>query len=282
MNTQVLITGGGGMLAQAIARELAKLDVTVAAPARAELDVTDEPAVHACVRALRPRTVIHCAAYTRVDDAEIDAATAARVNEAGTKHVAEATEEIGARFVYPSTDYVFDGESKLPYPPHAAIGPVNIYGRTKAAGERYASIARQHLILRLGWLYGPAGRNFVRTIVTRLKAGSVLRVVHDQVGGPTSAEHAAHALVAFLSTEWEPGIYHWANSGEASWHDMAAHIANRLGAPDLVRPCTSAEYGAPAKRPPYSVLDCSASTRITGPSAHWRTALDGALNSGSF
>jgi dTDP-4-dehydrorhamnose reductase len=282
MNAHVLITGGGGMLAHAIARELAKHHVTAAAPPRAELDVTDEAAVHAYVRAVKPRTVIHCAAYTRVDDAETDASTAARVNEAGTKHVAEATEEIGARFVYPSTDYVFDGESKSPYPPDAPIGPVNVYGRTKANGERYASIARQHLILRLGWLYGPAGRNFVRTIVTRLTAGSVLRVVQDQVGGPTSTAQAAHALVALLSSDWEPGVYHWANSGEASWLDMAAHIAKRLGASNLVRPCTSAEYGAPAKRPPYSVLDCSDSTRITGPSVDWRTALDAALDSGSF
>src|SRR5688572_12860344 len=153
MNTEVLITGGGAMPAYALKRELAGRGVVFQASTKADLDVTDEAAVHDLVKAVRPRVVIQCGASTTVYEAESHEEEAFRVNALGTKFAAEAARQIGARFVFPSTDYVFDGSATRPYKPADEPNPINAYGRTKLAGEEYARLAPDHLIIRLSWLY---------------------------------------------------------------------------------------------------------------------------------
>ena len=282
MTADVLITGGGGMLASALVNAFAATEHRVVALTHTELDVTDAAAVVSAVEAMRPRTVIQCAAYTRVDDAEDDEATAMRVNAIGTEIVAEAARRVGAQLVYPSTDYVFDGRATTPYATDAAVNPINAYGRTKAAGERAAVTAGNYLIVRMSWLYGRGGRNFVRTIRDRLQKGLPTTVVDDQTGRPTWTEAAAPRLVALVASDPEPGIYHIGSSGEATWFDVAEHIAGALGASHLVRRCSTSEIGAKAPRPRYSVLDCTSVDRLIGAAAHWRADLDAALGAESF
>ena len=277
-----LITGAGGMLAFALRRELEHRGVTVHALTRADLDVTDETAVHKVVRALRPDTIFQCAAYTRVDDAESDEGRAFDVNVNGAQYVSDAARETGARFVYPSTDYVFDGESDRPYLPASPVNPINAYGRTKAAGEERAAHALDYLVVRLSWLYGPGGRNFVRTVATRLDEGKETRVVSDQTGCPTWTIDAAAAVVALAGREIGSGIYHWTNSGVASWFDLAKEIAATTNTRHLIERCRTDEFNAPAARPKYSVLDCSFSFDLIGPAREWRSALTEALNSKAY
>lgn len=268
------------MLARALANELVHRGYTVAAPGKAQLDITDESAVHEAVRKLAPRTIIQCAAYTRVDDAESHESEAYRVNALGTKFVAEAARDVGARFVFPSTDYVFDGAATKPYEPESEPNPINAYGRTKLAGEVNARAAPDHLVIRTSWLYGPGGRNFVRTIMERLGGDKPVRVVNDQVGRPTWTIDAARA-VADLVKHGDPGVYHWCNGGEASWYELATAIA-RLRGVGAVTPCFSDVVSTAAPRPRYSVLDVMRSEAVTGPPRDWRLALSEALESNAF
>jgi dTDP-4-dehydrorhamnose reductase len=249
---------------------------------RTELDVTDEDAVHRTIRALRPDTIIQCAAYTRVDDAESHEDTAHHVNGLGTRYAAEAAAEVGARFVYPSTDYVFDGGSATPYRPEDPPHPINAYGRTKLAGEAFARLAPDHLIIRMSWLYGPGGRNFVRTVSERLAHGETLRVVNDQTGRPTWTVDAAATIMQLIDAAAGSVVYHVANSGAATWFDVAMEIASRLGVRERVEPCSSSEYPMAAARPRYSVLDCRHTEAVCGPARDWRVALAEAIRGRAY
>lgn len=257
MSLDVLITGGGGMLAWALKRELAARGYALAAPGKHELDVTDEQLVRDVVRNLRPRIIIQCAAYTRVDDAESHEDEAYRVNALGTKFMAEAAREVGARFVYPSTDYVFDGTKTEPYRPDDAPNPINAYGRTKLAGEEFARLAGDYVIVRLSWLYGPGGRNFVRTIAEKLERGEEVRVVNDQFGRPTWTVDAAKELGALLTRTEPNGIVHCCCGGIATWFEIAREIARCHGRIERVTMCTTGELPRPARRPARAILECS-------------------------
>lgn len=274
---KVLVTGAGGMLAHAVVPELRSRGHEVVALDRAALDVTDAVQVQARVRAERPAAVIQCAAYTRVDDAEREEDRAHEVNARAAGIVASACREVGARFVYPSTDYVFDGTATSPYPPDAPTAPINAYGRSKLAGE-LASRAADALVVRTSWLYGPGGRNFVATILERAAAGKPVRVVQDQRGSPTSTRDLAAMLVALLERGAPAGVYHATNGGETTWYDLALAASAIAGIAALMEPCTSAEFVTAARRPAYSVLDCSGTYAITGSAAHWRDALQAHLD----
>src|SRR5690606_14190035 len=171
---RVLVTGAGGMLARAVREEFARRGHDVVALDRAALDVTDEAAVRRALHEHRPAAVLHCAAYTRVDDAEAEEALAFAVNAEAARHVARACREVGARFVYPSTDYVLDGRAATPYHPEAPTSPLNAYGRSKRAGEAAAAEAGDHLVVRTSWLFDGRGRNFVTTILERARRGERL------------------------------------------------------------------------------------------------------------
>ena len=224
-----------------------------------ELDITDQAAIDLFVDTHPVDYIINCAAYTAVDRAEDDEATALLINATATQLLAKVAARIGARMIHVSTDYVFDGESNTPYreddPPH----PVSAYGRTKLAGEQALQrvLPEQSVILRTAWLYSPHGKNFVKTMLELGRTRDALRVVYDQVGSPTSAPDLARAIITVLTQdEWHPGIYHYTNEGAVSWYDFTNAIHRLAGITTCdVQPCRSHEFPAKAHRPAYSVLD---------------------------
>src|SRR5688572_3210436 len=268
------------MLARALRDTLEARDHAVTPLAHREMDVTDVSAVQWIIRAEQPDAVVQCAAYTRVDDAERDEAAALGVNAEGTRNVARTCRAIDARFVYPSTDYVFDGTARLPYAPAAVPAPLNAYGRTKLAGEHAAREAGDALIVRTSWLYAPHGRNFVRTMLERGRAGQPLRVVDDQLGAPTVASDLALMIVLLLERAAPAGVYHATNAGETTWFGLARAAFEIAGIGADLSPIGSAQFPVPARRPAYSVLDCGATYALTGPAPHWRDALHGVIATG--
>ena len=234
---------------------------------RPELDVTDRAAVR---DALRGATVVNCAAYTHVDDAESESETAHAVNAEGARNVAEAAE----RVLYVSTDYVFDGTKAEPYLESDPTAPLQEYGHSKLAGERATAEANDnHLVVRSSWLFGHGGRNFVDTMLTLGRERDELLVVDDQVGSPTFTGHLAEALVA-LATGDERGVLHVAGGGSCSWYAFARAIFERSGLEADVRPCASDEFPRPARRPANSVL---ASERGAPELPAWHDGLDAYL-----
>ena len=273
----MVVTGAGGMLAHDLIPIASGRGHSVIALDRAALDVTDESAVFHAIEAAAPDVILHCAAYTRVDDAESDPVTADRVNGVATQHVARAAAARGALLVYPSTDYVFDGTATAPYAESARTSPVNAYGRSKLLGERAAADSARHLIVRTSWLYGANGRNFVATMLQKARAGSPLRVVDDQRGSPTWTEDLARMILALVENDAPDGVYHAANAGDTTWYDFARAIFEIAGLSPDIAPVGSAGFPQKARRPAYSVLDCSRAYAMAGVQRHWRDALEAAM-----
>ena len=279
---KVLIAGAAGQLGRALQRS-APAGATILAPPEASFDILDSAGVSALVADVRPDLLVNAAAYTAVDKAESDEAQAYAVNATAAAELAAAAAAAGARFAHVSTDFVFNGESALPYRPGAATDPQNAYGRTKLAGERLVAAAHPTpLILRTAWVYAAAGNNFVRTMLRLMGERSELRVVADQIGTPTHAASLARAIWA-LDSAGAHGLHHWTDAGVASWYDFAVAIHEEalalglLSRPVSVVPIQSSEYPTPARRPHMSVLDKSSSWVITGPASHWRKELRLAL-----
>jgi dTDP-4-dehydrorhamnose reductase len=251
---------------------------------RANLDVTDPAAALAAVEGFD--VVINASAYTRVDDAETDEATAHAVNALGAQNLALATAAHGATLVQLSTDYVFDGHATSPYAEDAPRDPRSAYGRTKAEGERLALEANPAgtRIVRTAWLYGQHGGNFAKTMLRLAAERETVDVVTDQVGQPTWTIDLAHQIVRMLDAGAPAGIYHGTNAGQASWFDFAREIF-KLGGhdPDRVKPTESALFVRPAPRPSYSVLGHQ-SWLAAGiePLRDWREALASAFSSGAL
>ena len=265
----VLITGGAGMLGRAWRDLLAGAGVEHHAADVAEIDITSEASV-AAVASGPWRTVINCAAWTNVDGAEADEPAATRVNARGVERLADACLVRGALLVHYSTDYVFDGRAAAPYPIDHPRDPINAYGRGKAAGEEALERSgAEHLLIRTSWLYAPWGANFVRTIARLAREKPTLRVVNDQRGRPTSAEHLARATAALIAAGAR-GTHHATDGGECTWFEFASEIVRLAGSPCRVEPCTTAEFPRPAKRPTYSVLDLSATEAKIGPMPAWQ------------
>jgi dTDP-4-dehydrorhamnose reductase len=271
---RILVTGAGGMLAQALVPALAARAHDVVALKRAELDVTDANAVRRRIGEEMPDAVVQCAAYTAVDAAESDAEGALLVNAEATRYVAEACHRVGARLVYPSTDYVFRGDGARPYRPDGPTAPINVYGRSKWEGERAAAECADHLVVRTSWLFGSGGPNFVDTIRAAARTRDHLDVVDDQTGRPTWTVELA-AVLADLIEGAAPGIYHATGGGDpVTWYGFARHVLETSGSSTPVRPVPTSAFPRPAPRPRYSVLDCSPTERILGrPMANWRDAV---------
>jgi dTDP-4-dehydrorhamnose reductase len=249
----------------------------IAAMPSAALDIGDADAVMRAVAQCQPDVIVNAAAYTAVDRAESDAAAAQRVNMAAVGHLRAAAEQAGARLVHVSTDFVFDGRQSTPYRPDDAPSPLGVYARTKHAGEGAAG--PDALIVRTSWVYAAGRANFVTTMLRLMATRDDVRVVADQIGSPTWADALAATLWT-LTAQAHTGIWHYRDSGVASWYDFAVAIQDEALSLGLltrkvpVIPITTADYPTPAQRPPYSVLDTSVTTRATGAAAaHWRDNL---------
>jgi dTDP-4-dehydrorhamnose reductase len=222
--------------------------------------------------------VINCAAWTDVDAAEQHEFEATLVNGDGVGALAHHCRTIGATLVHYSTDYVFDGVAETPYAVNHPRHPLNAYGRSKARGEELLEASRcEFLNIRTSWLYAPWGRNFVRTMAELVRHKPELRVVNDQRGRPTSAEHLARASLALLD-KGVRGHRHVTDGGECTWYEFTVEINRRLGGNCNVQPCTTADFPRPARRPAYSVLDLSRTEKHIGPMPDWRDNLAQTLN----
>jgi len=281
-----LVTGAGGQLGRCLVDRLraSSRHVLSAAPRRAELDVTDREAVRRAVPAARPTVVVNAAAMTQVDRCEAEPEAARLANALAPGWLAEAAREAGAAFVQVSTDYVFDGTARRPYREDDETGPRSVYGRTKLEGEqRVRAACPGALIVRTAWVFGP-GRNFVRTILEaagRALAGEgpALRVVDDQRGSPTWAGHLADALIALVERDAR-GVYHVANSGSATWWELARAAVDAWGHPELpIEKVTTAEFPRPAPRPAWSVLDLGRAERAGVRMPAWSEGLRAYLES---
>jgi dTDP-4-dehydrorhamnose reductase len=252
---RLLVTGGAGMLGQAVATAATRLGHDVVALSRAELDVTDADHVRRVIAAAEPRAVINCAAWTDVDGAETAEAAATAVNGEGAGNVARAAAETGARLVHVSTDYVFDGAKSAPWVESDPVGPIGAYGRSKLAGEEeVAAAGGEHAIVRSAWLFGAGGRNFVDTMLALGGEHDEVSVVTDQVGSPTWTGHLAEAVIELAERRGDVGIFHAAGAGACSWYELAVEVFDRAGVRCRVLPTTAERYARPAPRPSYSVL----------------------------
>jgi dTDP-4-dehydrorhamnose reductase len=260
---RVLLVGANGQLGTDLGRTLGQiLSADQLVPlTRADLDITDPEATQGALARYRPAWVVNTAAFHRVDDIETkDGARAVAVNEVAAGHLAEACARRGARLLHLSTDYVFGGGPPGPYAEDAPPAPVSAYGRSKLAGERLVLAASpDHLVVRSSGLYGVAGSagkggNFVETILRLAREGQPLRVVDDQVLTPTYTADLAEGIAGLLALDPPGGIYHLTNSGACSWFEFASHAVKLCHLTPDLRPTTSREFNAPAKRPPHSVL----------------------------
>lgn len=273
---KALICGGKGQLGRALAAtapqglEIVSHDIDT-------LDITDRAAVDAVVEAVKPDMLINAAAYTEVDKAESDENRAHAVNALAVGILADAARANDAAFIHVSTDFVFDGTAGVPYQPDAPTNPLNVYGRTKLAGEMLAG--EDALIVRTAWVYAPEGANFVRTMLRLMKQHPQVRVVTDQIGTPTYAPGLARALWT-LAERRVKGVYHYTDAGVASWYDFAVAIQEEALAAGLLTvsvpiiPIATVDFPTPAKRPSYSLLDKTSMFEILdSPAPHWREHL---------
>lgn len=269
---RVLITGAGGQLGSDLQAAFAADEVV--ALSHADLDVAHEPGVVAAIRDAAPDVVVHAAAFTKVDACEDEPHHAWQVNAVGAWWVARAAELAGAAVVYPSTDYVFDGLLGRPYTEFDPVNPRSVYGRSKDGGEQLVRRAcPAHYIVRSSWVHGTVGGNFAKTMLRVGRERGELSVVDDQTGSPTFTFDLAPAIRA-LAVSGRHGTYHLTNQGSCTWFELARAIFAETGIDVDVSPTDAATWGAPAPRPPYSVLD-NHLARLLGlePLPHWRDSL---------
>lgn len=256
-----LITGVSGQLGYDVKRNLLERGVSendIASPRTAEMDITDRQAVENYVENFRPDAIIHCAAYTNVDGAESDPEVCQKVNVEGTKHLVEAAKQVNAKLIYISTDYVFNGESSEPYEVESQADPQSVYGATKYEGELAVQSYPKHFIVRISWVFGINGHNFVKTMLKVSKGREVVSVVDDQIGSPTYTVDLAKFLID-LSESDKYGTYHATNEGFCSWAEFTEEIYRLADITTKVNHVSTEEYikiaGRPqAKRPRYSKL----------------------------
>jgi dTDP-4-dehydrorhamnose reductase len=270
----ILIFGRTGQ----VARELAALAPEARLLSRDQADLSDPAACAAAILAARPDAVINAAAWTAVDKAEAEEPAAHVINAEAPGAMAEACTALGVPFVHISTDYVFDGSGTRPFAPDDPTGPLGAYGRTKLAGEQAVRAAGgTHAILRTSWVFSAHGANFVKTMLRLGAERPVLRVVADQVGGPTPADAiAAACLTAAARLAEEPGLsgtYHLSGAPDVSWAGFARAIMAEAGLPAQMQDIATADYPTPARRPANSRLDCATLARLGLSRPDWRPAL---------
>ena len=277
---KIFVTGVGGQLGHDVMNELAKRgyagvgsDLAPQYSGEADgsavctmpyvaMDITDAQQVKKTITAVKPDVVVHCAAWTAVDAAEeeVNIPKVRAINAAGTQNIADVCKELGCKLVYISTDYVFDGQGEAPWQPDCKdYAPLNVYGQTKLEGElAVANTLEKYFIVRIAWVFGKNGKNFIKTMLNIGKKFDTLRVVNDQIGTPTYTLDLSRLLVDMIETE-KYGYYHATNEGGyISWYDFAVEIFKQAGYDTKVTPVTTAEYGlSKAARPFNSRLDKS-------------------------
>lgn len=283
---KILITGSKGQVGSQLISILSKgrselgdipaeiKDSIVIGKGSKELDIADLDTIRSVIKELKPEVVINAAAYTNVDGCEANEGLAFSVNAFGAKNLATACEEIGAKLVHISTDYVFSGEGSTPFKEEDEPSPQSTYGLSKSMGDNLVKeFSSKHFIVRPSWVYGYNGNNFVYTILKTAKEKGSVKVVNDQRGNPTNAEDLCHHILKLIVTE-KYGIYHCSGKGECSWYDFAKRIIELAEIPCTVMPCGSDEYNRTAKRPSYSSLDNTRLSNTVGNEMrNWEEAL---------
>ena len=252
---KVLVTGGSGQLGYDISRALTARNIEHILCTREQFDLRDSEQTESYIRAYSPDVVVHCAAYTAVDKAEEERELCYQVNAFATRTIAHVCSDIGAKLVYFSTDYVFEGEGDEFYETSSPVSPLNYYGLTKLEGENAVrELCDRHFIVRISWVFGSNGRNFIKTMAGLGRSHDEVRVVCDQIGSPTYTVDLAELICDMIVTE-HYGIYHATNEGICSWAQLAEAIYQVMGISCKVNYVTTAEYGLTvAKRPSNSRL----------------------------
>ncbi len=276
---RVLVTGASGQLGHDVVALLREQEIDVLAMGRQQLDLAQPEQMIRQLRVSAPDWIINCAAWTSVDDAEQEQQQAFAINRDAVRGMVSCADEIGARLLHISTDFVFSGQAKKPYREIDAVEPLGVYGRSKREGELAVLAGSSHIVLRTSWLYGSHGHNFVKTILRLAREQHELRVVDDQVGSPTWTRDLARAILALIRGG-AGGLYHFANAGETSWYGFACAILEEARTQGLgvtaerVTPISTTDFPTPSSRPAYSVLSTEKIQRLLPePVRAWRPAL---------
>ena len=277
-----LITGAYGQLGTALQEELTLRGIDFVGTTSSELDITKPLIVNQVVDLIKPSLIINTAAWTDVDGAESNEFAAYSVNSLGPQNLAIAANKVGSRLVQISTDYVFSGDSLLPWSENSGHNPKSVYGSTKSKGENFVltTLPSKSYVVRTAWLYSSIGKNFARAMTNlALNSECEVRAVNDQVGQPTLSDDLAKQIIELVLSDAPVGIYHGTNSGQATWFEFAQEIFSMAGA-DVSRviPVSISEFSRPAKRPAYSVLshDAWVSTPVQA-MRNWKIALGEAM-----
>ena len=284
--TTILVTGASGQLGSEIRERAGRFSgYNFVFTDIDKLDITDARSTASFITELSPSWIINCAAYTAVDKAEDEEDKATLINGKGVENIVSALTGSDCRLIHISTDYIFDGNSPVPYSENDTPSPASAYGRSKLAGEKAAICWPQTMIIRTSWLYSSYGNNFVKTILGKAGSSQSINVVFDQAGSPTYAADLASAILEIISGiiqnrhNFIPGIFNYSNEGVCSWYDIANEIVIAAGSECKVIPVRSSAYPSKVKRPAYSALD---KTRIKEnyslTISHWRASLNNCIS----
>lgn len=270
---KIFVTGVKGQLGFDVVNELEKRGHDAVGVDIQDMDITDKAAVKKKITESSPDGVIHCAAYTAVDAAEDNEELCRQVNAKGTEHIVSVCRDLCCKLMYISTDYVFNGQGTRPWEPDDEREPLNVYGQTKYEGELAVETLEKYFIVRIAWVFGVNGKNFIKTMLNLGKTRDSLTVVDDQIGSPTYTYDLARLLVDMIETE-KYGRYHATNEGLCTWYEFAREIFKQAGIQVNVTPVTSDQYPAKAKRPMNSRMDKSKLTeKGFQPLPPWQDAL---------
>ncbi|KXZ16988.1 dTDP-4-dehydrorhamnose reductase [Bacillus nakamurai] len=270
--TKVLVTGAAGQLGRELCRQLKQAGYEVIALTKAMMNISDQRSVRHSFSHYKPDIVVNTAAYTSVDQCETELDKAYLINGIGAYYTVLEAEQIGARVIHISTDYVFSGRGTEPYKEDDPPEPGTIYGKSKKLGEELIRLTgKNHTIVRTSWVYGSGGHNFVNTMLKLADTRDQVRVVSDQIGSPTYTKDLAETVIQLFDSP--PGTYHAANAGICSWYEFAKAIMEESGRKTAVLPVSTEEYGNLTPRPAYSVLSLESIEKLGLGMRHWRDAL---------